>query len=121
MPTKPKHPCAYPGCPELTNKRYCDKHQKMVNQQYERYGRDPIERLRYQRSWKKIRNTYIHTHPLCEECLRQGKTTFATEVHHIVPLGHGGTNDWDNLMSLCKPCHSRITAQMGDRWPTKKL
>ncbi len=116
MPTRPKHPCAYPGCPDLTDKRYCEKHQKMMNQQYERYGRDPIERSRYQGSWKKIRNTYIHAHPLCEECLKQDRTTAATEVHHIVPLGHGGTNDWVNLMALCKPCHSRITTQMGDRW-----
>lgn len=41
MPRKPKHPCGYPGCPELTDKRYCLKHQKLENRQYEKYDRDP--------------------------------------------------------------------------------
>jgi hypothetical protein len=27
------------------------------------------------------------------------------EVHHIVPLYRGGTNDAENLAALCKPCH----------------
>ena len=26
MPTKPKHPCGYPGCPNLTDRRYCPEH-----------------------------------------------------------------------------------------------
>ncbi|MFQ6760861.1 HNH endonuclease [Limosilactobacillus reuteri] len=49
-------------------------------------------------------------------CLSQGRYTQATEVHHVLPLEHGGTNEFKNLMALCKPCHSRITAQMDDRW-----
>ena len=40
----------------------------------------------------------------------------AAEVHHILPLRHGGDNKINDLMDLCKPCHSRITAEMGDRW-----
>jgi len=27
------------------------------------------------------------------------------EVHHIVPLMEGGTNDMDNLIALCNWCH----------------
>lgn len=54
--------------------------------------------------------------PLCEMCLKNHKTTPATEVHHIRPLSRGGTHDEDNLMALCKPCHSKITAEMDDRW-----
>lgn len=42
--------------------------------------------------------------------------TAAAEVHHIVPLSAGGTHDESNLMALCKPCHSRITAREGGRW-----
>ncbi len=53
---------------------------------------------------------------LCEECQKQGRLTPAEEVHHILPLSHGGTNNTNNLMALCKPCHSRITVEMGDRW-----
>ena len=49
-------------------------------------------------------------------CLKNHKTTAATEVHHIRPLSRGGTHDEENLMALCKPCRSKITAEMDDRW-----
>jgi len=29
----------------------------------------------------------------------------ATDVHHIIPVCHGGTDDLDNLISYCKKCH----------------
>ena len=48
--------------------------------------------------------------------LREGRTTAAAEVHHIVPLADSGTHAWDNLRALCKRCHSRITATEGGRW-----
>jgi 5-methylcytosine-specific restriction endonuclease McrA len=31
-------------------------------------------------------------------------------------LRHGGTHADENLMPLCKACHSRIGVQMGDRF-----
>lgn len=111
MPRKPKKPCAYPGCPALTEGRYCEKHQKAVAAQYERYGRDPNTKKRYGAAWKRIRARYISEHPLCESCKREGHLTPAREVHHIIPLAHGGTHDPGNLLALCKACHSRITAR----------
>ena len=87
-----------------------------MNRQYEHYGRSKEAKRRYGYRWKKIRAAFLQAHPLCEECKKDGRLTLATEVHHILPLGHGGTNREDNLMALCKPCHSRITVQMGDRW-----
>lgn len=116
MPTKPKTPCGYPGCPELIHHKYCEKHQKVTNAQYERYERDPLTRKHYGREWKRIRDRYIKSHPLCNECLKNNLFIAATEVHHILPLRRGGTNDFNNLMSLCKPCHSSISARDGDRW-----
>lgn len=121
MPRKPKRPCSYPGCPELTDDRYCEQHQSLVNKQYNKYQRDHESNKRYGRSWKRIRDRYIKTHPLCEECQRQGRLTPAEEVHHIIPLANGGSNNKENLMSLCKSCHSRITAQSGDRWGRSNL
>lgn len=116
MPKRPKHPCAYPGCPKLTDARYCEEHTRLVAHRYEHHQRDPSTHRRYGRAWKRIRDRYISTHPLCEECYKQGRLTQAEEVHHILPLSHGGTHAEENLMALCKPCHSRITAEMGDRW-----
>jgi 5-methylcytosine-specific restriction protein A len=116
MPRKPKRPCSYPGCPRLTDGRYCDEHQKLTDKQYNKYQRNPEHRKRYGRAWKRIRDRYIKAHPLCEECFKYNRLNPAEEVHHIIPLAKGGTHDDDNLMSLCKACHSSITARSGDRW-----
>ena len=117
MPRKPKHPCRYPGCPRLTEERYCEEHKRLANQQYDRYSRDKVARKIYgSREWKKIRARFLAAHPLCEQCRKEGRLTAATEVHHILPLRRGGTHADENLMALCKPCHSRIGIQMGDRF-----
>ena len=96
MPTKPKRPCSYPGCPRLTSGRFCEEHAKQEARRYEKYDRDPATRRRYGRAWKRIRERYIAAHPLCEKCREQGKLTPAQEVHHILPLSRGGTHDETN-------------------------
>ncbi len=116
MPKKPKRPCSHPGCPKLTDGRFCEEHAKQEARRYEKYDRDPAVRRRYGRAWTRIRNRYAAAHPFCEECYKRGVLTPMDEVHHILPLSRGGTHADDNLMSLCKSCHSRITAEMGDRW-----
>ena len=103
MPRKPKHPCGYPGCPELTDRQYCPAHQKLVTSQYNRHGRTPEMKKRYNGAWPAIRRRFIAAHPLCEMCRREGRVTAAAEVHHIVSLSAGGTHDESNLMALCLP------------------
>ena len=109
MPYKPKRPCAHPGCPELSEGRFCKIHAKQDAREYEKYRRDPDSRKRYGRAWQRIRNRYVSKHPLCERCAADGRYTPAQEVHHIKPLSEGGTHDESNLMSLCTSCHSGIT------------
>ncbi len=116
MPYKPKKPCAWPGCPNLTSGRFCEEHQKQDNARYEKYGRDPAVRRRYGRAWKRIRDSYVKSHPYCEICMKEGRVVPVEEVHHILPLAEGGTHARDNLISLCKSCHARIHAKRGDRW-----
>lgn len=115
MPRKPKKPCAYPGCPRLTDGVYCEEHRKLMVQRYEQQGRDPQHSKRYGQNWQRIRAAYVHSHPLCERCMAQGRYVQVEEVHHIVPLKDGGTNEWSNLMSLCRKCHAEIHAEMGTR------
>ena len=90
-----------------------------MNRQYEKYGQPKVEKRQYGCRGMKLRAAYISQHPLCEQCLKEGRVTRAEEVHHIVPLSHGGKHEFSNLMALCKLCHSRITATMGDRWGHK--
>nr|WP_240619077.1 HNH endonuclease signature motif containing protein [Mycobacterium intracellulare] len=35
----------------------------------------------------------------------------AVEVHHVIPIEAGGTNEDDNLVSLCAACHYRYTTE----------
>ena len=60
--------------------------------------------------WKKTRRIQLSHAPLCEMCKAAGKTVPATDVDHIKPINLGGAVlDPDNLRSLCRSCHSRVT------------
>ena len=115
MPRHPKRPCSFPGCPNLCDGQYCEKHSKTARQQYDKYERDPETNKKYGRAWKRIRDRYASEHPLCEICLKEGRYTPVEEVHHILPISQGGTHARDNLMSLCQSCHTKIHHEIGDR------
>lgn len=65
-------------------------------------------------AWRKLRDSWIKMHPLCEECLLEGKVTPAEDVHHVrSPFKNGQINyqlllDENNLISLCKKHHAEI-------------
>lgn len=107
-PYKAKHPCKYPGCPNLveSGQSYCPEHQKK-NGAYTR--RHPeYSKLYNNKRWAAFRRMYLREHPLCALCGGE-----ATIVDHI--KDHQG--DWelfwslDNLQSLCKQCHDKKTAR----------
>ena len=64
--------------------------------------------------WRKLREVYMHEHPICEKCLEKGVVTAAEDIHHIVSPFKGGQINWvslldyNNLMSVCKTCHAAI-------------
>ena len=120
MPKAPKKPCGYPNCPNLTYNRYCEMHEKLVNREYEKYGRDADVHRRYGRAWKRIRDKYVSEHPFCELCFEKGMLVPTREVHHKRPLSEGGTHERDNLIALCKSCHAKIHAERGDYCESKK-
>lgn len=62
----------------------------------------------YDAGWQKIRDAYLRDHPFCVVCGHK-----ATDVDHIKPRRAGGTDDDDNLRSLCHSHHSRHTATHG--------
>ena len=57
------------------------------------------------------RARFLRGHPLCAECMKQGKLTPATVVDHIIP--HRGDKKlfWDesNWQPLCESCHNHKT------------
>ncbi len=92
------------------------KHQRNsdTDRYYDRYERDPRARAFYRSAaWLKMRRLILERdHGLCQECLRHGRYTPATAVHHKQEL----LKRWDlrldpdNLESLCDPCHNRERA-----------
>ena len=62
------------------------------------------------RNWNSIRKIQLTREPLCRRCKKLGKTTRAREVDHIVPRHAGGSDEYDNLQSLCKQCHKLKSA-----------
>jgi 5-methylcytosine-specific restriction protein A len=119
MPYKPKKPCAHPGCPALTDSRYCPEHTKAERKRYDQYSRDPETTKHDGYRWQKIRAAFLSAHPLCELCKRAGRLTPATLVHHKRKVVDGGTDADENLMALCDTCHSRLHIEAGDGWGRK--
>ena len=115
MPKRPKRPCSYPGCPNLSEEQYCPAHKTQARRSYDRYERNPDVNRKYGRAWKRIRDNYVKQHPLCELCLKEGRLTPVQEVHHILPISQGGKHDRSNLMALCQSCHTKLHHDLGDR------
>jgi 5-methylcytosine-specific restriction protein A len=72
-------------------------------------NKQALQLIYQSRRWKRIRAIKIINNPLCEDCLREGKTTQVQEVHHIIPIEVRPdlAFDYDNLMSLCVVHHKK--------------
>lgn len=111
MPSLPKKACGYPGCPALTRERYCPTHASQVSAQYDRDRGDDRQFYSTAR-WRKLRRMKLRRNPMCE-VHPDGTAAVAVEVHHVIERKQRPdlAFDFENLQSLCKPCHSRITAR----------
>lgn len=63
-----------------------------------------------------IRERRLAQEPRCRECLRQGRTTEATTIDHIIPLSQGGKDEDDNCQALCLGCHAAKTAREANKF-----
>lgn len=62
--------------------------------------------------WQQIRLRILSRDcGLCQSCLRSGLVKSGREVDHIKPRSKGGTNDDDNLQTICDECHADKTAR----------
>ena len=74
--------------------------------------------LTYMRAWGFAEQDV----PLCERC--GGK---AADVHHITYRSHGGTDEFENLIGLCRRCHDQAhalgsgseTVGLWKKWPNR--
>jgi 5-methylcytosine-specific restriction protein A len=109
MPTRAQSICTHPGCSVLVSKGHrCDKHLKPKHGWQEDRGTN--KERGYGWTWTERRQRVLRRdNYLCQECSRHNRVTAANEVDHIVPKAIGGTDDSNNLQSLCVPCHQAKT------------
>jgi 5-methylcytosine-specific restriction protein A len=107
MPKRPARPCSARGCPNLVSGRgrFCAEHQSLEWSRQKQARTAPND---YGPEWNKIRNEFIRYYPHCARCGAKAEI-----VHHKVAREQGG-DGWNNLMSLCRRCHSKIHADQGD-------
>ena len=77
------------------------------------------------RRWRSLRAAYLICHPLCQDCIEEGRTRLADEVHHVKEIMSGDSieemtalaYDPNNLRALCKYHHHLIHNKL---WVNKK-
>lgn len=112
---RPGSACRRPGCAGVVRDGVCSicgplrkQHDQVAD------GRRGTAASRgYGGRWQRLRAMYLRAHPLCVQCAREGRTTAATDVHHLVPKRDGGLDEASNLEALCHSCHSKVTAAGG--------
>lgn len=113
MPRSPLKICPHPGCTALTRKSGCEKHPRKAWRQ--NWSKSRQERG-YGRAWEKQRLRALkRDNYLCIPCQETGYTTPATIVDHKIPKAEGGTDDMNNLQSICSPCHKIKTQEEAHR------
>ena len=71
---------------------------------------DAVKKQLHSPSWKTLRKRYR-----ADQCKMCGTSNGDLDLHHIVPLLAGGTNEPWNLMTLCRNCHTSV------EWYTREL
>lgn len=73
--------------------------------------------------WKKLRDWYMVSHPICADCAIEGRSVPADECHHKIPFSTGATHeekmqlllDPNNLVALCSYHHDKRHGKMKNR------
>lgn len=109
MPSKPKHMCNRPGCPNLTSNRFCEEHTKQ-DQQYRDQRRGSAHERGYTSRWRRYSQSFLGK-PENVFCKLQlpGCTNISECVDHIdPPNGPDDQRFWEpkNHQGACIHCNS---------------
>ena len=99
-------PCVACGRPSRGSR--CDEH-RLADRRPSRAARGSSTERRRIRLRTLRRDGYR-----CVACGLVDKKGFSLEADHILPLERGGSNDLENMQTLCKPCHSVKTSAEAD-------
>lgn len=111
MPLAAKRPCRKPGCPELVDSGYCEDHSELTKEA-DRWRGSSSSRG-YDAEWRRVRLQALKRDKyICQHCIADGRVTSAVDVHHVQKLTSYPHLRLvlTNLISLCKGCHAKLTA-----------
>lgn len=106
MRRKVARPCAVTGCPNLVtdpNEIYCLIHRAKMKQQERERRKERGTDAHYGPRWERISKRFLRSNPVCELCGKPSEI-----AHHIIERSEGGSDDYDNLMALCRACHTAL-------------
>lgn len=86
-----KRPCLTAGCPALTERTYCERHEPKRRTQ-----RPYVYRPQYGGDWNKVSREQRRRVPYCEWCGSEDDL----QADHIVPGSRSG-----GLQTLCRRCN----------------
>lgn len=101
MPVRPPKACK---CGGVRRSGRCDRCGKLE-------GRGTAAQRGYGADWRKARRLFLADNPLCQSCMRAGRTTGATVVDHVTPHQGDKRLFWarSNWQALCRQCHDAKT------------
>ncbi|WP_112092067.1 MULTISPECIES: HNH endonuclease [Lonsdalea] len=112
MPPRTPKACRARGCRNTTIDPggYCEQHKGEGWRSY-KSGQTRHQRG-YGSRWEDIRERVLKRDSyMCLDCLDEGVAREAKTVDHVIPKARGGTDDSNNLRSLCWPHHRSKTAR----------
>lgn len=79
---------------------------------YRRNYRPTRVRVGYPDNWASVREKVKKRDEY--KCVLCSKTSFL-QIHHIIPLSKGGTNNLSNMETVCRNCHEEIHPHMKEK------
>jgi 5-methylcytosine-specific restriction protein A len=100
--------CGFPHCTNVQEERFCTEHKRKPKPDL---YRGSAAYRGYDGDWQKFRAWFVKRHPLCVDCLLEGKPVAVQEVHHIKKLTEYPELRLveSNCLALCKSHHSTRT------------
>ena len=116
MPQAAPSPCTSPGCGALVRdgSGRCAQHPR--DGSFADGKRGTRHERGYDYEWvKATQRVRRRDKGLCQSCKRAGRVRLGVAVDHIVGKAAGGTNDDENLETICKACHDLKTGSEATR------